>query len=54
MEKRRDVIVDDGAPENSLLYRISRGITGGYVRSLDEAKRDDDTIASHGVFERKR
>jgi glycosyltransferase involved in cell wall biosynthesis len=53
VEKYRDVIVDDGAPENSLLYRISRGITGGYVRSLDAAKRDDEVIATHGTFERK-
>ena len=49
-ETTRDVIVDDGAPSHSLLYRISRGITGGYVRSLEDAKRDDEVFAKDGSF----
>jgi len=48
-EEQRDVIVDNGAPAESLLYRISRGITGGYVRSVADAKRDDE-VAAHGTF----
>ena len=42
--RERDVIVDDGAPAGSLLYRISRGMTGGYVRSVEEARLDDEAI----------
>ena len=40
----RDVIVDDGAPPGSLLYRVSYGMTGGYVRSLESARADDLAI----------
>ena len=42
----RDVIVDDGAPPGSLLYRVSYGMTGGYVRSLEDARADDEAIAA--------
>jgi hypothetical protein len=42
----RDVIVDDGAPAGSLLYRVSYGMTGGYARSLEDARADDDAIAA--------
>lgn len=49
-ESRRDVIVDPDAPANSLLYRISRGINGGYVRSLEDAAKDDETMAANGEF----
>jgi hypothetical protein len=38
------VIVDDEAPPGSLLYRVSYGMTGGYARSLEEARADDDAI----------
>ena len=52
VEKYRDVIVDADAPDNSLLYRISRGITGGYVKSLDDAKKDDLVVSNNEKFER--
>ena len=52
MEKYRDVIVDADAPDDSLLYRISRGITGGYVKSLDDAKKDDLVVSNNEKFER--
>ena len=42
----RDVIVDDGAPAGSLLYRVSYGMTGGYARSLEDARADDEAIAA--------
>ena len=42
----RDVIVDDGAPAGSLLYRVSYGMTGGFVSSLERARADDDAIAA--------
>jgi len=42
----RDVIVDDGAPAGSLLYRVSYGMTGGYARSLEDARVDDEAIAA--------
>ena len=42
----RDVIVDDGAPAGSLLYRVSYGMTGGYARSLEDARLDDEAIAA--------
>jgi hypothetical protein len=29
-----------------LLYRISKGITGGYVKSLEIARQDDKTTAN--------
>ncbi len=45
-EEFRDVIVDADAPDNSLLYRISKGITGGYVKSLEIARQDDKTTAN--------
>ena len=48
-EEHRDVIVDADAPEESLLYRISRGITGGYVKSLERAREDDRAIASSRI-----
>ena len=35
--RERDVIVDPGAPAGSLLYRLSYGMTGGYVRSIEDA-----------------
>ena len=42
----RDVIVDAGAPAGSLLYRVSYGMTGGYARSPEDARADDDAIAA--------
>ena len=42
----RDVIVDDGAPAGSLLYRVSYGMTGGYAPSLERARADDEAIAA--------
>ena len=44
--RERDVIVDDGAPPGSLLYRVSYGMTGGYVRSREDARADDEAIAA--------
>ena len=44
--RERDVIVDPGAPAGSLLYRLSYGMTGGYVRSMEDARADDEAIAA--------
>ena len=44
--RERDVIVDPGAPPGSLLYRLSYGMTGGYVRSIEDARGDDEAIAA--------
>ena len=44
--RERDVIVDPGAPSGSLLYRLSYGMTGGYVRSMEDARADDEAIAA--------
>ena len=44
--RERDVIVDPGAPPGSLLYRLSYGMTGGYVRSIEDAREDDEAIAA--------
>ena len=59
--RERDVIVDPGAPAGSLLYRLSYGMTGGYVRSMEDARADDARgerragHASAGVrYERRR
>ena len=34
------------ARRGSLLYRVSYGMTGGYVRSLEDARADDEAIAA--------
>ena len=38
---QRDVIVDPGAPKSSLIYRISKGMHGGFARSREAAANDD-------------
>jgi phosphatidylinositol alpha 1,6-mannosyltransferase len=37
----RDVLVDADAPKSSLIYRISKGMHGGYARSKEAAANDD-------------
>jgi hypothetical protein len=38
---QRDVIVDPSAPKSSLIYRISKGMHGGFARSREAAANDD-------------
>ena len=51
--RERDVIVDDGAPPGSLLYRVSYGMTGGYARSLADARADDAAAAAKEAARRE-
>jgi hypothetical protein len=51
--RERDVIVDDGAPTGSLLYRVSFGMTGGYARSLADARADDAAAAAKEAARRE-
>jgi hypothetical protein len=38
---QRDVIVDPSAPKSSLIYRLSKGMHGGFARSREAAANDD-------------
>ena len=38
---QRDIIIDPSAPKSSLIYRISKGMHGGFARSREAAANDD-------------